>query len=81
MARVRGEPVNQFLRDLSLRYKIPLRVFVLASASALLVTISILFRVYDETKNDLLLHADSYGAGSGEHPGGPHDPRRRLARL
>ncbi len=53
--------MNQFLRDLSLRYKIPLRVFVLASASALLVTISILFRVYDETKNDLLLHADSMG--------------------
>ncbi len=53
--------MKTFLRDLSLRYKIPLRVFVLASITALLVTTSILFRVYDETRNDLLRHAESMG--------------------
>ena len=50
-----------FIRDLSLRYKIPLRVLMLASITAILVTASILFRVYDETRNDLLRHAESMG--------------------
>lgn len=53
--------MKYFVRDLSLRYKIPLRVLVLASITALLVTASILFRVYDETRNDLLRHAESMG--------------------
>ncbi|MDD5241824.1 MAG: HAMP domain-containing sensor histidine kinase [Sulfuricella sp.] len=53
--------MKHFVRDLSLRYKIPLRVLLLASATALLVTASILFRVYDETRNDLLHHAESMG--------------------
>ncbi|BCB27420.1 two-component sensor histidine kinase [Sulfurimicrobium lacus] len=53
--------MKHFLRDLSLRYKIPLRVLMLASITAFLVTASILFRVYDETRNDLLRHAESMG--------------------
>ncbi len=53
--------MRHFLRNLSLRYKIPLRVLVLTSATAILVTASILFRVYDETRNDLLNHAESMG--------------------
>ena len=53
--------MKHFLRNLSLRYKIPLRVLMLASITAILVTASILFRVYDETRNDLLRHAESMG--------------------
>ena len=53
--------MKYFVRDLSLRYKIPLRVLSLASITAILVTASILFRVYDETRNDLLRHAQSMG--------------------
>lgn len=53
--------MTHFVRDLSLRYKIPLRVLMLASITAILVTASILFRVYDETRNDLLRHAESMG--------------------
>lgn len=53
--------MKHFMRDLSLRYKIPLRVLMLASITAILVTASILFRVYDETRNDLLRHAESMG--------------------
>lgn len=53
--------MRHFVRDLSLRYKIPLRVLMLASITAILVTASILFRVYDETRNDLLYHAQSMG--------------------
>lgn len=53
--------MTHFVRDLSLRYKIPLRVLMLASITAILVTASILFRVYDETRNDLMRHAESMG--------------------
>ncbi len=53
--------MKYFVRDLSLRYKIPLRVFLLASITAILVTASILFRVHEETRNDLLRHAESMG--------------------
>lgn len=53
--------MKYLLRDLSLRYKIPLRVLMLASITAIMVTGSILFRVYDETRNDLLHHAESMG--------------------
>jgi signal transduction histidine kinase len=53
--------MKYFVRDLSLRYKIPFRVLMLASITAVLVTASILFRVYDETRNDLLHHAESMG--------------------
>jgi len=53
--------MKYFVRDLSLRYKIPLRVLMLASITAILVTASILFRVHEETRNDLLRHAESMG--------------------
>lgn len=53
--------MKHFVRDLSLRYKIPLRVLMLASITAILVTASILVRVYDETRNDLLRHAEGMG--------------------
>jgi hypothetical protein len=53
--------MKYLMRDLSLRYKIPLRVLLLASITATLVTVSILFRVYEETRNDLLRHAQSLG--------------------
>jgi signal transduction histidine kinase len=49
------------LRDLSLRYKIPLRGTVLVLITAILVTGSLIFREYDELKQDLLANARSLG--------------------
>jgi signal transduction histidine kinase len=48
-------------RDLSFRYKIPLRATVLAVATALAVTGSLIFREYDELRRDLLLNSESMG--------------------
>lgn len=42
------------LRDLSFRYKIPLRGIVLASITALLVTAALLVREYDDLRQDLV---------------------------
>ncbi len=49
------------LRDLSFRYKIPLRSTVLVVATAVILTGSIIFREYDEMKEDLLLNSASMG--------------------
>lgn len=48
-------------RDLSLRYKIPLRVVGLVLGTALAITASLVLREYDELKRDLILNADSMG--------------------
>lgn len=47
--------------DISLRYKIPLRVFILVLATALIVTASMVFREYDESRRDLVAHAAGLG--------------------
>lgn len=49
------------LDDLSLRYKIPLRVIALVLVTAFFVTASMVFREYDESRRDLVAH----GAGLG----------------
>ena len=49
------------LRDLSLRYKIPLRGTFLVLVTATLVTGSLIVREYDELKQDLEAHAKSLG--------------------
>ena len=49
------------LRDLSLRYKIPLRGTFLVLVTATLVTASLIVREYDELKQDLEEHAKSMG--------------------
>ncbi|HET9699391.1 MAG TPA: ATP-binding protein [Burkholderiales bacterium] len=49
------------LRNLSLRYKIPLRGTVLVLITAVIVTGSLIFREYDELKQDLLVNAASLG--------------------
>ncbi|WP_136415988.1 ATP-binding protein [Herbaspirillum sp. ST 5-3] len=46
-------------RDLSFRYKIPLRGSVLIVCTALVVTASLMFRAYEDLKHDLLLNAQS----------------------
>ncbi|WP_420475175.1 sensor histidine kinase [Noviherbaspirillum sp. ST9] len=46
-------------RDLSFRYKIPLRGSALIICTALVVTASLMFRAYEDLKRDLLLNADS----------------------
>jgi signal transduction histidine kinase len=48
-------------RDLSLRYKIPLRVSVLVLGTALAITVSLIVREYDHLKRDLLRNAESMG--------------------
>lgn len=49
------------LRDLSFRYKIPLRGSLLVLITAAAVTASLIFREYDELKQDLLTHSASIG--------------------
>lgn len=48
-------------RDLSFRYKIPLRGSVLVIFTALVVTSSLMFRAYDDLKRDVLLNSGSMG--------------------
>lgn len=48
-------------RDLSFRYKIPLRGSVLVVFTALVVTASLMFRAYDDLKRDVLLNSASMG--------------------
>lgn len=47
------------LRDLSFRYKIPLRGSVLILCTALVVTAALMFRAYEDLKHDLLVNAGS----------------------
>jgi signal transduction histidine kinase len=47
------------LRDLSFRYKIPLRGSLLVVVTALFVTASLMFREYDELKSDLIASSAS----------------------
>ncbi len=47
--------------ELSLRYKIPLRVIALVLLTALIVTASMVFREYDESRRDLVAHAAGLG--------------------
>lgn len=46
-------------RNLSFRYKIPLRGSVLIVCTALVVTASLMFRAYEDLKHDLLINAES----------------------
>lgn len=47
--------------ELSLRYKIPLRVIALVLITALVVTASMVFREYDESRSDLVAHSAGLG--------------------
>lgn len=47
--------------ELSLRYKIPLRVIALVLITALIVTASMVFREYDESRSDLVAHSAGLG--------------------
>jgi signal transduction histidine kinase len=47
--------------ELSLRYKIPLRVIALVLITALIVTASMVFREYDESRGDLVAHSAGLG--------------------
>jgi signal transduction histidine kinase len=49
------------LRDLSLRYKIPLRVSALVVGTAVIVTGALILREYDEVKHDLAANATTLG--------------------
>ena len=49
------------LRDLSLRYKIPLRVTALVIGTAFAITAALLAREYDEVRKDLLRNAANLG--------------------
>lgn len=49
------------LRDLSFRYKIPLRASLLVVVTAVAVTVSLMFREYDELKRDLVAASTSMG--------------------
>lgn len=49
------------LADLSLRYKIPLRVIALVVLTAVIVTASMVFRENDESRRDLIAHAAGLG--------------------
>jgi two-component system, NtrC family, sensor kinase len=49
------------IRDLSLRYKIPLRVIGLVLVTAFTITAALLAREYDEVRNDLLRNAATMG--------------------
>ncbi len=48
-------------RNLSFRYKIPLRGSVLIIFTALVITASLMFRAYDDLKQDVLLNSGSMG--------------------
>ncbi len=47
--------------ELSLRYKIPLRVITLVLLTAIIVTASMVFREYDESRSDLVAHSAGLG--------------------
>ena len=47
--------------EISLRYKIPLRVIALVLVTALIVTASMVFREYDESRSDLVAHSAGLG--------------------
>lgn len=47
--------------ELSLRYKIPLRVIALVLVTAVIVTASMVFREYDESRSDLVAHSAGLG--------------------
>lgn len=47
--------------ELSLRYKIPLRVIALVVATAIIVTASMVFREYDESRSDMVAHSAGLG--------------------
>lgn len=49
------------IRDLSLRYKIPMRVTILVLGTAIAITAALLAREYDEVRQDLLRTAASMG--------------------
>ncbi len=49
------------LADISLRYKIPLRVIILVIVTAFFVTASMVFREHDESRRDLVAHAAGLG--------------------
>ncbi|MDD3518346.1 MAG: HAMP domain-containing sensor histidine kinase [Chromatiales bacterium] len=49
------------LKDLSFRYKIPLRATLLVLATALIITGAILAREYDQLRRDLFQNAESMG--------------------
>lgn len=49
------------LADVSLRYKIPLRVIALVIVTAFFVTTSMVFREHDESRRDLVAHAAGLG--------------------
>jgi two-component system, NtrC family, sensor kinase len=49
----------RFLRDLSLAYKTPLRISVLVSLTAVLVTAALVLRERDELRRDLIGHSES----------------------
>lgn len=48
-------------RHLSFRYKIPLRASILIAFTAAVVTAAVMYRVYENMKNDLLADASSMG--------------------
>ena len=54
-------PIHRLLRDLSFRYKIPLRGGVLVLITATLLTGSLIFREYRDLKQDLVTTAASMG--------------------
>ncbi|MFA7096177.1 MAG: ATP-binding protein [Gammaproteobacteria bacterium] len=49
------------LRNLSFRYKIPLRATILVLVTATIVTASLMFRTYDDLRQDLLISSESMG--------------------
>jgi len=51
----------RLIKDLSLRYKIPLRVMVLVIGTALAVTASLVFHEMDELRRNLIANADNMG--------------------
>lgn len=46
------------LHDLSLRYKVPIRSSILILVTALFVTVSLMYRAYDDMRRDLLVNAE-----------------------
>jgi signal transduction histidine kinase len=46
------------LHNLSFRYKVPIRSSILILVTALLVTVSLMYRAYDDMRRDLLLNAE-----------------------
>jgi two-component system, NtrC family, sensor kinase len=50
--------IDEMLRNLTYRYKIPLRGTVLILITATIVTASLIFRAYDDLKHDLLINSE-----------------------